>query len=252
MNELDVVFTFASETFANSLRASSFVHKSSTRRPHTKKVFVSEIRPKPRTVGIEYHLMKKSLVTFFSVATGGAAIVVLLYLRRKQRLMETSVSEEKEAPTEVEIVHDGGEAARAISALVHSTIGEPANISCIQDTSAESLAQSERITTWVFVVEVDKEGDCTEARKLLRALKKADANTLSGKRIAVLALARSVCSFSAASGGLDKYRGGARLQSALLAAGAWKLCQMGCAEVEMEEVEVSVLPWAQALKAVVR
>lgn len=197
--------------------------------------------------------MKKSLVTLFSVATGGAAIVVLLYLRRKQRLMVPSVSsEEKEAPTEVEIVHDGGEAAQAISALVHSTIGEPANISCIKDTSADSLAQSERITTWVFVVEVDKEGDCTEARKLLRALKKADANTLSGKRIAVLALARSVCSFSAASGGLDKFRGGARLQSALLAAGAWKLCQMGCAEVEMEEVEVSVLPWAQALKAVVR
>ena len=180
--------------------------------------------------------MKKSLVTLFSVATGGAAIVVLLYLRRKQRLMVPSVSsEEKEAPTEVEIVHEGGEAAQAISALVHSTIGEPANISCIKDTSADSLAQSERLLLGFSWLRWTRRR-LHRSQEVLRALKKADANTLSGKRIAVLALARSVCSFSAASGGLDKFRGGARLQSALLAAGAWKLCQMGCAEVEMEEV----------------
>ena len=107
-------------------------------------------------------------------------------------------------------------------------------------------------TCWIFVVEVDREGDSPAGRKLAKALKSQDGNGLKGVQVAVLALARSVCSFSAASGGMDKFRGGARLQSALITAGASPLCQMGCAEVEMEEVEVSAVLSAKALASSVR
>ena len=57
----------------------------------------------------------------------------------------------------------------------------------------------------------------------------------------------SVCAFSAASGGMDKFRGAARLEAALVKAGAQTLCAMGMAEVEVREVDESVLPWCRSL-----
>jgi hypothetical protein len=151
----------------------------------------------------------------------------------------------------VRIAHDNGEASKAIASVVSTTVGEPTEIVSIADTDTSQLSALSN-TCWIFVVEVDREGDSPAGRKLAKALKAHDGNGLKGAQVAVLALARSVCSFSAASGGMDKFRGGARLQSALVAAGASPLCQMGCAEVEMEEVEVSVVPWAKALATSVR
>ena len=55
----------------------------------------------------------------------------------------------------------------------------------------------------------------------------------------------SVCSFSAAQGGSDKYRGALRLQSGLVDAGARKLHELGCAEMEVDEVDVGVSPQPQ-------
>ena len=75
---------------------------------------------------------------------------------------------------------------------------------------------------------------------------------MATKRVGVLGIARSVCAFSAASGGSDKFLGAAKLQKALLEHGCTLLVPYGGAEVEMEEVEVSVVPWAKSLAAVVR
>ena len=77
----------------------------------------------------------------------------------------------------------------------------------------------------------------------MRSLKAAQAPSLIGVQVAVLALAKSVCAFSAASGGDDKFMGGHRLLKSLQAAGAEAICKVGHAEVEVEEVEVSVIPW---------
>mmetsp|Transcript_45093 Transcript_45093/g.118237 ORF Transcript_45093/g.118237 Transcript_45093/m.118237 type:complete len:211 (-) Transcript_45093:204-836(-) len=73
--------------------------------------------------------------------------------------------------------------------------------------------------------------------------------SLASKRIGVLGVARSVCAFSAASGGLDKYSGAAKLQKALVAVGCSVLVPLGGAEVEMEEVDVAVLPWVDGVAA---
>lgn len=200
------------------------------------------------------------------VATGVSLAVLLVWhtRRRLQKSSSKSAPTVVQAPTEpvatkpvaapvamaVHIAHDDGEASQAIAALVSSTMGEPSKVMSMVDVDCSQLNRDS--TGWVFVVEVDREGDSTAGRKLSKALKAQNPAGLNGAQVAVLALARSVCSFSAASGGMDKFRGGARLQSALVAAGASPLCQMGCAEVEMEEVEVSVVPWAKALAASVR
>ena len=68
----------------------------------------------------------------------------------------------------------------------------------------------------------------------------------------VLGIARSVCAFSAASGGSDKFLGAAKLQKALLEHGCTLLVPYGGAEVEMEEVEVSVLPWVDGVAAALK
>ena len=202
-----------------------------------------------------------------AIVATGVSLAVLLVWHTRRRLQKSSSKPEPtvvQAPTEpvatkpvaapvamaVHIAHDDGEASQAIAALVSSTMGEPSKVMSMVDVDCSQLNRDS--TGWVFVVEVDREGDSTAGRKLSKALKAQNPAGLNGAQVAVLALARSVCSFSAASGGMDKFRGGARLQSALVAAGASPLCQMGCAEVEMEEVEVSVVPWAKALAASVR
>ena len=101
------------------------------------------------------------------------------------------------------------------------------------------------------MVEVESDGGASEtARKFLRSLKKHPpplGGALDSKRVGVLALARNVCAFSARSGGSNKYCGAAKLQKALIDAGATLLVPMGSAEVEMEEVEVSIIPWVKTV-----
>ena len=99
-------------------------------------------------------------------------------------------------------------------------------------------------------VEHDGTG-CSAARKFLRQLTKSPTTLfgdeeLATKAVGVLGLARSVCSFSAASGGADKYAGAARFQARLISAGCELLVPMGTSEVELEGVEAAVLPWADA------
>ena len=105
---------------------------------------------------------------------------------------------------------------------------------------------------YVFVVEVESDGEAPAARPLtrsLRSMRLTEAGSLEGTRVAVLSLAHSVCAFSAAQGGSDKFRGGARLQSGLVDAGARALLALGTAEVEVEEVDTAVVPWAEELRA---
>ena len=109
-----------------------------------------------------------------------------------------------------------------------------------------------RASAVLFVVEVERDGTgCDAARKFLRQLTKTpdplfgDAG-LATKAVGVLGLARSVCSFSAASGGAEKFAGAARFQTRLVSAGCELLVPMGMAEVELEDVDKVVLPWADA------
>ena len=115
------------------------------------------------------------------------------------------------------------------------------------------MAASEGVVV-LFIVEVEGDGTaCDAARRWMRKLKRDPESLLGGalrqKTIGVLALARSVCAFSAASGGVDKFSGAARLQRELVRYGCGQLLPMGMAEVEMEEVDTSVLPWADAAAA---
>jgi len=106
----------------------------------------------------------------------------------------------------------------------------------------------------LFVVEVESDGAVCEAgRKWMLHLKRSPdsllGGTLRGKAVGVLGIARSVCAFSAASGGPEKYSGALRFQRALLQVGCELLVEMGCAEVETEELDVQVLPWADGVSA---
>jgi len=86
-------------------------------------------------------------------------------------------------------------------------------------------------------------------RKLMRALKaQADVGPLIGVRVAVLTLAHSVCAFSSASAGKAKFAAGENLLRALTAAGATALAEVGGTEVELDDVDVSVVPWAQKVR----
>ena len=62
-------------------------------------------------------------------------------------------------------------------------------------------------------------------------------------------MVRASNAFSAASGGQDKYRGALRIERMLTEIGCVLLAPMGMAEVEMEEVEMRVLPWADTVAA---
>ena len=47
--------------------------------------------------------------------------------------------------------------------------------------------------------------------------------------------------------GPDKYSGSSKVQKALVEQGCTPLVVMGCAEIELEEVDVSVLPWSDSV-----
>lgn len=138
-------------------------------------------------------------------------------------------------------------AASAVASVVRERLGEHALAEVAGETPLSCAAAA-----LVFVVECEPDGSpCAAARKFMRELKKAGATPLAGKKVAVLALARSVCAFSAAQGGSDKFAGGAKVQKALSEVGGCEgsLVKMGSAEVEQEEVDVVVVPWADSLRA---
>jgi len=154
-----------------------------------------------------------------------------------------------------------GESAAQIAALLAGHLGEqlvspPASVDGINTDAlrATSASTSGAASTLLFLLECEQDGMlAADARKLQRELKKAaDSACLAGCHVAVLALARSVCAFSAASTGADKYSGATKLQAVLTSLGASAVLPLGCAEIEVEEVEVAVLPWFKRLQATVR
>lgn len=117
-----------------------------------------------------------------------------------------------------------GESAAQIAALLAGHLGEqlvspPASVDGINTDAlrATSASTSGAASTLLFLLECEQDGMlAADARKLQRELKKAaDSACLAGCHVAVLALARSVCAFSAASTGADKYSGATKLQAAV-------------------------------------
>lgn len=139
------------------------------------------------------------------------------------------------------LVHLGEESTQAITAVVRERLGPRVGDADWRTTKAETL---------LLVVECESDGSaCTSARKFMRALKQADELAGTPRRVACLALARSVCANSAAMLGADKFNGCAKVQRALQDRGCSVLLPIGGAEIELEEVEVSVLPWADRVAA---
>ena len=135
--------------------------------------------------------------------------------------------------------------ADSIADVVKGRLGPRALV--VKDWHAEVDASAV-----LFIIEVERDGTaCDAARKFLRQLSKSSETVfgqteLRHKAIGVLGLARSVCSFSAASGGADKFAGAARFQRRLATMGCHVLLPMGMSEVELEAVDVAVLPWVDA------
>lgn len=166
-------------------------------------------------------------------------------------------------------------AAAGVPVAIVPLAGDATIVGLQYETAAASISEAVRlrlgprahiIVDWkeavkcdaiLFVVEVERDGTaCDGSRRWLRQLKREPQSLLGGglhgMRVGVLALARNTCSFSAASGGAEKFAGATRLQKALLEFGCTLLVPMGCAEVEMEEVDVSVLPWADGVATALR
>ena len=121
------------------------------------------------------------------------------------------------------IIYDGSaDSSRAVANILEEQLGT--GFDCASSELANLPTDALRVGgAFLFVVECDKEGEATAARpftRALRPLRMADSQALDGASVGVLALAHSVCAYSAASGGSDKFRGGARLLSSLTEAGA--------------------------------
>ena len=156
------------------------------------------------------------------------------------------------AMTAVRIAADVSEAGTSMGMLAADRLAAGAPMP-LSDVTMDALRGSGDV--WVLLVDTDKEGDSPAARRLTKSLRahrqsspEDMAPPLTGVRVAVLTLAHSVCAFSAASGGAEKYRAGQRLQAALIACGADITVAHGMAEVEVQEVEESVLPWLEGLR----
>ena len=134
------------------------------------------------------------------------------------------------------IIYDGSaDSSRAVANILEEQLGT--GFDCASSELANLPTDALRVGgAFLFVVECDKEGEATAARpftRALRPLRMADSQALDGASVGVLALAHSVCAYSAASGGSDKFRGGARLLSSLTEAGARPLHALGMAEMEV-------------------
>jgi len=144
----------------------------------------------------------------------------------------------------------GEEAAPAIADLVRDCLSHHA-------APASSAADWERskAATLVVVVECDGDGEaCEAARKWMKTLRRSECyanfSTSIHRRVAVLALARSVCANSAAMlGSSEKYAGGGKVLQTLISNGCTRLVPLGKTEVELEPVETYVDSWVQTIIA---
>lgn len=146
----------------------------------------------------------------------------------------------------------GEEAAPSIAAVIRDCLAHRAS-------PAVGADEWERSQAAILILVVDCEADgepCMPAAKFLRTLRRSEcfANFSASicRRVAVLALARSVCASSSAMlGSTEKFSGGARVLKTLLSNGCTRLVPLGMAEVELQPVEACVLPWAHAVCAAV-
>jgi hypothetical protein len=123
----------------------------------------------------------------------------------------------------------------ACSKLSLGSVAKPLSSlsSNIRDLSSDKLL--------LFIIESDSDGGCMEVRKFLRVLKKAQP--MAGFAFCTLALARSACSFSAASLGAEKYKVGRKVSKSLAERNGREVIEMGTAEVELEDINESIVPW---------
>lgn len=137
-----------------------------------------------------------------------------------------------------EVRHLGEPSTAQVTSLISQTLGE-----CVlPDDGTWPACDSASL---VLVIECEQDGElCAAARKFLRESRKPE-RLISGRKVACLALARSVCVNSANMLGADKYKGAARIQRALVDQGCTPLVEISCVEIELEDVETSVVPWAR-------
>lgn len=141
---------------------------------------------------------------------------------------------------QAEVRHLGEPSSAQITSLIRQTLGDRA----LPDDSEWPACDSAAL---VLVIECEQDGElCTAARKFLRESSKPERR-LGGRKVACLALARSVCVNSANMLGADKFKGAARIQRALMDQGCTPLVEISCVEIELEDVDASVVPWARTL-----
>jgi hypothetical protein len=142
----------------------------------------------------------------------------------------------------------GEEAAPSIAEVVRDCLAHRA----LPAVEADGWERSQAATL-ILVVDCEADGEpCAPAAKFLRTLRRSECfanfSESIGRRVAVLALARSVCSNSSAMlGSTEKFSGGARVLKTLLASGCTRLVPLGMAEVELQPVEACVIPWARSV-----
>jgi len=144
-------------------------------------------------------------------------------------------------------------AAGEVAEVVKTRLGLTGEAIIPDPSHTDPWSAINAVAVMIVIIEVDGNGEaCHTARQWMRRLKAAicegkmqPGGMLTGKYLSVLALASSVCAFSSASAGLDKYRGAARIEHSLLEMGCLRLTPaMGTAETETEEVDANVMPWA--------
>ena len=144
------------------------------------------------------------------------------------------------------VVHLGDPSTEEITALVRARLGARASAGSWETSKAPCL---------VLLVECDPDGTvCDAARKFQRDVKRSECfanySTSVKRRVATLALCKSTCANSAAMLGKDKFSGATKLQAALCdRGGCTALLPVSCAEIEIQEVDESVLPWADGVIA---
>ena len=143
------------------------------------------------------------------------------------------------------VVHLGEPSTEPIAELVKERLGARADAGSWETSKAALL----------LLVECDPDGTQSDvARKFLKDVKKSDTFTSDSaaiqRRVATLALCKSTCANSAAMLGDGKFTGAKRLQTALTDKhGCTALLPVTCAEIEIQEVDESVMPWVDAVIA---
>ena len=143
------------------------------------------------------------------------------------------------------VVHLGEPSTEPIAGLVRERLGARASAGEWETSKAAAL---------ILLVECDPDGTaCDVARKFLKDVKRSDcfANYSASikRRVATLALCKSTCANSAAMLARQVFRRQEAAGHADRRHGCTALKPVTCAEIEIEEVTESVLPWADAVVA---